>query len=221
MKHKLLITAAFLLVATLAQAADVIQLGATPKGNKIRIEGTSTIHDWQAESSLIGGTAEVGPDFPLKPGAELKPGPVNAKVTVFIPVPQLKSVEKDGKPYSDKMDNRMYEALKSADNNRITYTLASLVAKEAPKSPDQPYQFEATGELCVAGVTNKVTMPVMMTVLEENKVKFAGTVTVKMSDFKIEAPTISVLGIGMIKTGDDVKLFFEWVAVKKAAPAAR
>jgi hypothetical protein len=136
---------------------------------------------------------------------------------VFIPVRQLKSIEKDGKPYSTSMDDRMYKAMKEADNKRITYTLTTLTLKEAPKSADAPYQFEATGELCVSGVTNKITMPVTVTVIDESQVKFAGTVTVKMTDFKIEPPSPS-LALGLIKTGDEVKLFFEWIA-KKATPA--
>jgi len=113
----------------------------------------------------------------------------------------------------------MYEAVKETETKRITYTLTSLTLKEAPKA-GAPYTFESTGELCVAGVTNKIAMPVMVTVLEENKVKFAGTITVKMTDFKIQPINISILGIGLIKTGDEVKLFFEWVATKKTAPAA-
>lgn len=201
-------------------AAELTKLSSTPGANKIRIEGTSTIHDWQMESSVIGGYAEVGPEFPLKPGAEVKPGKFDAKVSVFIPVQQLKSLEKDGKPYSDKMDKRTYEALNEPANKKITYNLTSLSLKEAPKA-GAPYQFESTGELCVAGVTNKITMPVTVTVLEENKVKFAGAVTVKMTDFKIEPINISILGIGLIKTGDEVKLFFEWVATKKTLPAAK
>lgn len=201
-------------------AADTTRLDSTPGASKVRIEGTSTIHDWQCESTVIGGYAEVGENFPLKPGAEVKAGKVEAKVSVFIPVRQLKSVEKDGKPYSASMDTRMYEAMKETDHKRITYTLTELTLKEAPKTPDAPYLFDAKGELCVSGVTNKVSMPVMVTVLAENKVKFAGSITVKMTDFKIDPPSPS-LAMGLIKTGDEVKLFFEWVAAKKAAPAAK
>lgn len=218
MKSSILLLALSLTLAA-SHAADVIVLNSTPKGNKVRIEGTSTIHDWRVESSMIGGKAEVGPGFPLKPGAEVKPGPVEAKVEVFIPVQQLKSIEADGKPYSAAMDKRMYDAMSESGNKRISYLLTSLTLKEAPKAADQPYLFESIGNLCVAGVTNKITMPVTVTVLEENKVKFAGSVTVKMTDFKIEPPSPS-LSMGLIKTGDDVKLFFEWVAVKRAAPAA-
>jgi len=216
MTKSILLIVSSLLIATALQAADVIQLRSTPKGNKIRIEGTSTIHDWQVESSIIGGTAEVGAGFPLKPSAEVKPGPMDAKVSVFIPVRQLKSLEKDGSPYSTAMDNRMYDALHEEDHKRITYTLTSLTLKDEPKPGDEWYRFEATGWLCVAGVTNKISTPVMVTVIEENKVKFAGSTTVKMTDFKIEPPSPS-LSMGLIKTGDEVRLFFEWVAVRKTA----
>jgi hypothetical protein len=218
MKYSTLLLALSLTFTTASQAADVIVLTSTPRGNKIRMEGTSSMHDWQVESSMIGGKAEVGPDFPLKPGAVVKPGPVTAKVEVFIPVQQLKSIEKDGKPYKASMDTRMYEEMREKDNKRISYSLTSLTLKEAPKAADQPYVFESVGNLCVAGVTNKITMPVTVTVLEENKVKFAGSVTVKITDFKMQPPALTVLGLG-IKTGDDVKLFFEWVATKRAAPA--
>jgi len=209
----------FALAALPLRAADVIRLDTTPTGNKIRIEGSCNIHDWQCESRIIGGFVEVGPGFPLKPGAEVKPGPVDIKVNAFIPVNSLKSLKKDGKPYDTDMDKRMYGALNEVTNKRIYFTLTSLTLKEAPKTADAPYQFEAVGELAVAGVTNKVTMPVTATVLAENKVKFAGDITVKMTDFKVTPPALTVFGLG-IKTYDEVKLLFEWVTAKKAAPAA-
>jgi len=218
MKQRILLIASSLLTVAMLHGADVIELRSTPKGNKVRIEGTSTIHDWRVESTIIGGNAEVGPGFPLKPGAAVQPGPVSVKVNVFIPVRQLKSIEKDGKPYSTSMDNIMYEKLLEADHKRITYTLTELTLKEAPKAPELPYQFEAKGELCVAGVTNKITMPVTVTIPEADTVKFAGSVTVKMTDFKVDPPAPS-LALGLIKTGDEVKLFFEWVAVRKVDAA--
>jgi polyisoprenoid-binding protein YceI len=222
MKLKTLLIAVNLLAvaAMPLRAAEMIRLDSAPGGNKIRIEGTSTIHDWQVEGTIVGGFAEVGPGFPLAPGAEAKPGKMDVKVSVFIPVRSLKSIEKDGKPYKSSMDDIMYKHLREPDNKKITYTLTELTLKEAPKEPKAAYQFEAKGELCVAGVTNKITMPVMATVISENKVKFAGTVSVKMTDYKVEPPCPAI-ALGLIKTGDDIKLFFEWVAAKKAPAAAK
>lgn len=221
MNLKTLIVAVNLLaVAALPlTAADVVRLDTTPTGNKIRMEGTSTIHDWQCEGTIIAGHVEVGSGIPLKPGAEAKPGKVDAKASVFIPVRSLKSIKKDGKPYDTSMDNRMYEALNEANHKRISFTLTGLTLKEAPKAPEAGWTAEAVGELTVAGVTNKITMPVTVTPIGENKVKFAGSTTVKMTDFKVTPPALTVLGLG-IKTGDEVKLFFEWVAAKRATSAA-
>ena len=88
-------------------------------GSRVRIEGTSNIiHDWQVESPFIGGFLEVGPGFPVEPGQTLEPGPVQAQAEVFIPVRSLKSVEKDGRPYSDRMDEIMYESLREQQNQQ-------------------------------------------------------------------------------------------------------
>ena len=84
--------------------APPIQQFAARSGSWVRIEGTSNIHDWQVESPFLGGLMEVGPDFPM-PGQALVPGPVQAQAEVFTQVRSLKSVEKDGRPYSDKMDD--------------------------------------------------------------------------------------------------------------------
>jgi polyisoprenoid-binding protein YceI len=202
-----------------AQAADAgTKLFAKP-GSKIRVEGTSNIHDWQVEGTLIGGFLEVGSNFPLEPGKEVAAGKVDAKAEPFIMIRGLKSVEKDGKPYSDKMDEIMYEKLKADQFNRITYRLNELTLKEAAKSKDAPYVFEAKGDLVVAGVTNTITMPVNITPLGEGKLKISGTAPVKMSDFKIEPPAPKI-ALGLIKTGDDVKILFDWMVGPRTAPAA-
>src|SRR5258705_3096772 len=76
-------------------------------GSKMRIEGTSTIPDWQVESPLILGYLEVGPNFPLEPGQSVTPGKVEAKGEASVVVKSLRSIKDDGKPDSDKMDDKM------------------------------------------------------------------------------------------------------------------
>jgi hypothetical protein len=215
---------ALLLLSTSASlcAADApMRLNPVPGGqSKVRIEGTSSIHDWQVESRLIGGYLEVGPGFPVEPGQAVKPGKVDAKVDVFIPVRQLKSVEKDGRPYSDSMDDIMYGKLLEPANPRILYHLDELVLKEAPQGTNAAYVFDATGQLVVAGVTNKMSMPVEITPLGNKRVKITGHTAVKMTDFAIKPPAPAI-ALGLIKTGDEVKLIFEWVVGQKAAAAER
>jgi polyisoprenoid-binding protein YceI len=72
-------------------------------------------------------------------------------------------------------------------------------------------KFEATGNLTVSGVRRTVTMDVGITVVEAGKkLKLNGVVPLKMSTFGIEPPAPKA-ALGVIKTGDDVKIVFEWV----------
>src|SRR5579859_950588 len=168
-----------LLAGLSAQAADQMTKYFARSGSKMRMEGTSNIHDWQVEGTLIGGYLEVGPNFPSEPGQPATPGKIEANGEPFIMVRSLKSIEKDGKPYSDRMDEVMYEYLKAQESPKITFHLTELTLKEPAKSKDAPYTFEAKGKLAVAGVTNDVTMPVSILPLGDKKLKVSGTTTVK------------------------------------------
>ena len=222
MKIRTIITANIALLvlaaATLPAVGGTITYAAR-SGSKMRIEGTSNIHDWQVESPFIGGMIEAGDGFPTEPGQAVTPGKVEAKADVFIQVRSLKSVEKDGKPYSDKMDEVMWEHMREPQNKRIVFHLTELIVKEAAKAKDAPYVCEAKGELAVAGTTNTITMPVNILPLAENKLKVTGSVTIKMTDYKVEPPSPKI-ALGLIKTGDPVKLVFEWMLAQRKAPAA-
>ncbi|MCX6884348.1 MAG: YceI family protein [Verrucomicrobiota bacterium] len=212
MKRKTLIAAQ--IIAALAMTLPLgaaEKLGAKP-GSKMRLEGTSNIHDWQVEGKLIGGYLEVDENFPLEPGKEAKPGKVVVKGEIFVPIRSMSSLEKDGRPYSTKMDDIMYEKLLETTNKRITFYPTELVLKEAAKDKTSPYVYDAKGNLAVAGVTNEVSFAVNVVPQggDDRKIKISGTTSVKMSAFKIEAPAPKI-AMGMIKTGDDVKLIFDWV----------
>lgn len=211
-------TALVLFAALPVQAADST-LYISRSGSKMRIEGTSSVHDWQCESPFIGGSLEVGPGFPGEPGASAKPGKVDVKGEVFITVRSLKSLEKDGKPYSDAMDDRMCTAMEASKYPKITFYVTGLTLKEAAASKDKPYVFDATGNLVIHGVTNSISMPVNVLPLADKKVKISGTTTVKMTAYKVEPPAPK-LALGFIKTGDDVKVIFDWMVAPKPAAAA-
>jgi hypothetical protein len=212
--------AALLFIIPTAQAAELpIRFDSLP-GGKVRIEGTSSIHDWQVEGSLIGGRLEAGAGFPSEPGQAVSPGKVDARVDVFIPVRSLKSVEKDGRPYSDSMDDIMYGKLLQPTYPRILYHLDELTLKAAPEKPGAPYAFDAKGQLVVAGVTNTIAMSVQVTVLGDRKLKINGNTAAKMTDFKIEPPAPKI-ALGLIKTGDEVKLSFEWLVGQKGVSGAK
>ena len=201
---------------TCLQAAEQSTLFVSQRGSKLRIEGTALTGDWQAETPFIAGSLEVGPGFPKEPGQALKPGKVTAKADIFITVRSLKSVNKDGTPHSDKMDDKMWSMLKAQEHSRITYRTTELVLKEPPKSKDAPYVFDSNGELVVGGVTNKISMPVNLLPLPDKKLKITGKKALKMTDFGIEPAKLIVF----VKTADDVKISFEWMVAEKAPAAA-
>jgi RNA polymerase sigma factor (sigma-70 family) len=197
--------------------APPIQRFLARSGSRVRIEGTANIihPTWQVESPFIGGLLEVGPGFPLEPGQTLEPGPVQAQVEAFIAVRSLKSVEKDGRPYSDKMDEIMYESLREQQHHQIRYRLVELTLKGATNyNNDLQYEFDSRGDLVVAGVTNEITMPVFVLPLGGGKLEISGGISLKMTWFGIKPPDLNLV-VGHIKVGDEVSIKFDWVVAPK------
>jgi polyisoprenoid-binding protein YceI len=202
--HGILASALLLAAALAAQAADGATQYTAKPGSKMRIEGTSNVHDWQVEGVIIGGNLELGFD-----PAKATPGKATAKATVSVPVRSLKSVNKDGTPYNAKMDDIMCGLLLEQP---IKFVLTELTVKEAKAG--EPVTLEAKGDLTAAGQTKPITFPAKLTPMPDDKLKISGTAATKMTDFGIKPP--EPLGLG-IKTGDDVKLVFDWVVGKKKA----
>ncbi len=178
--------------------AETVRYQAKP-GSKVTIDGTSTIHDWTVEGQIIGGYMEVDSDFTK----DLK-GSATPKVEVIIPVRSLKSGH-------NAMDNVMMDAMNQKKYPQIRYRLLEL----APA--DKPGAFTAKGELTVSGVTRTNSMPITIEKISDDALKVKGATTVKMTDFNIKPPAPK-LALGMIKTGDDVKLAVEWLTAKTATP---
>ena len=202
-----LFSAAVLLsLSASASAATMVRYESQP-GSKMRMDGTSTIHDWHAESQLIGGFLELDAAL-LEAPETAKPGKVAAQAETFVAVRSLKC--SSGKA----MDAVMQEAMKEKENPRIVFKLAELTFKEAKGAQ---VQFEAKGTLTVSGVTKEVAFPVsLVRRVDQSRVTFNGSTAVKMTDFKITPPAPTA-AVGLIKTGDEVKLTFEWVVGKKEA----
>jgi hypothetical protein len=177
--------------------------------NLVRIEGTSSVHDWQVEGHLLGGTAEFPPGFTKVSGTQPNRVPLEARANVFIPVRSLKSIHPDGRPYSDPMDEIMYGKLLAEEHKRLIFTLTSLALTNSPRESGGPVEYEAKGSLLVAGQTNTVTLPVSMVPASDGKLQFTGSVKVKMTDFNITPPAPSAAGV-VIRTGDEVTLRFSW-----------
>jgi polyisoprenoid-binding protein YceI len=168
-------------------------------GSTVKMDGTSSIHDWTVIGGTIGGTMELDPAF----DADLKTVKETPKVSVIIPVRQLKSQVAAG---AARMDQVMQEHMNMKDHPRIEYKLLKLTPKED--------KFQAEGELTISGVTRTNIMTVSFERVESSKIKVSGQTTVKMTDHGIKPPAPQILGMPTISTGDEVKLAFEWLTAK-------
>lgn len=184
-----------------AHAAEALVKYQSQPGSSVKMEGTSTVHDWATIGSVIGGSMELDAAF----DADLKTVKQTPKVEIVIPVRSMKSQVTPGGP---KMDQVMQDHMNMKQFPRIEYKLAELTPKDG--------KMEAKGALTVAGVTKTIVMPVTFERVQGDKIKVAGTTTVKMSDFNIKPPNPEFAGVG-IKTGDEVKITFEWLTAKVKA----
>ncbi|HMP84002.1 MAG TPA: YceI family protein, partial [Verrucomicrobiota bacterium] len=166
---------------------------------------TSTIHDWTMDGTLIGGFPEVDANFPASAITNAQAAKPNIQAT--IPVRSLKS-------YTKKMDEVMQEHMNATKFPRIEYRLIELKPKST-ETVSGPVPFDAVGTLTIAGVTRTNTMPVTIERLEATKLKVVGSTPLKMTDFDVKPPAPSILGMPVIKTGDDIKISFEWLAAVK------
>jgi len=214
-KWTLSLTAVVLATGLLLAADAPLHYAAQPRGSKVSIDGTSSIHDWTVVSLVVAGSFEVEPAFDtdksLKSVGSLNGQGGCPKVEVTIPIRSLKSNH-------EKMDEVMQEAMKMTNAPSIKYRATEMKIKGTVPDSGSPVTFATKGTLSLAGVTNNIDMDVTMTRLEGGKVSFTGTKPLKMSDFKIEPPRIKLLGI---TTGDEVTIKFEWNLAPKRETAAQ
>src|SRR5271154_6820087 len=185
-----------------------------PHGTSVKIDGSSTAHDWEMQGTIIGGFAEFGPEVKLDaaqttiPG--LKDGKVPVKVHALIPV---QSVHSKAEHMPDVMDRLMQEHLKADQFGRIEYTLTEMTFK-GPHAAGQPFAFDTTGELTIAGVTNKVGFPVTIELLDANKIKINAVVPLKMTSYGVDPPAPNI-GLGLMRCGDDIKIIIDWTLMER------
>lgn len=198
------LTLAMVAVAS-ASAADLLKYKAKP-GGKMRIDGTSTLHDWNAESRFVSGRLELDPAFPVDPTVkDLKAGKLEASANVTILVRTFKCSS------GSAMDTIMQETMDAQNYPKIEYKLTELVFKEVK---DDALVFDSKGDLTLHGNTKTVSFPVEILRPDKSTLRIKGTTDLKMTEFGMKPP--APLG-GTIKTGDDVKITFEWVLAQLPA----
>ena len=176
-------------VAAFAATADRF---ATATGSVVKVEGTSTLHDWTMEGTTIQGEIDA-------------PTPDNwnapAKAVITIPVTSIKSEH-------GKMDKLMADALKAKAHPEIRYEMTAATPKNATAAA---FVLATRGRLTIAGVTKEIEMDVQGSRNADGRYTLAGTAPIRMTSFGIKPPTAM---LNTIKTGDDVKVTFRWVVEK-------
>lgn len=173
----------FITIPADAQKANLVETDSS----WMTVEGTSTIHDWTADVN------EVNAAYELDPEAEI---PVS-NLSFTVPVKSIES-GKGG------MNRRMYDALKSDDHPRISFTM---VGAERTAGDTESVSLEVSGELTIAGVTHTVTLPVEGKRSGSNWI-FSGSHSLNMTDYDMEPPTAM---LGTIKSGEEVTIAFNLV----------
>lgn len=158
----------------------------------MKIEGTSTIHDWTVDVN------EINADITFKAAAlegESSSNPVKS-LSLTIPVEKLDS-GKGG------MNNKIYDALKKKKNPNIKFKLTSA---EVTNRQGADFTLSVTGPLTIAGFTRDITFPVQGSI-ENGTYKFTGSYELNMKDYEIDPPSAV---FGTIRSGEMVTVSFEF-----------
>ena len=130
------------------------------QNSNIKIEGTSTLHDWNMTSNQATFTGQIA-------------GNTINDVKFVMKAQSLKSKE-------SAMDKNAYKALETSKYPEITFTTASI--------PTQG-NATISGNLTIANSTKNVKIPVTVTKNGSSYV-IKGTTKIKMTTFGIKPPTV-------------------------------
>ena len=127
----------------------------------------------------------------------LKAGKVGS-MSLAVPIATFKSRE-------GGLDDNAAKALKAADNPEIRFDLTK--EKLTAGATEGSYVLTATGTLPIAGDTEPVTLSGDANVTD-NQIRFKGVQKLKMTDFKITPPSISLV-VTAITCTDDITVYYD------------
>lgn len=189
-------TLSLLLTAVLSPAALFGQITYTQtQETTLTIAGTSTLHDWTMTSTA----ATCQADFAFQ--ADGSPAGLS-RLVVSLPAESLKS-------HKDAMDKNAYKALRTDQFKTITYSMLT--------TNIQGPIIQTTGNLTINGTTRKIDLQATCQRFSEYTLHCTGKKELKMSDYKVEAPSFM---FGTIKTGDAITLSFDVKLAKSSSPNA-
>lgn len=159
------------------------------------VKGTSTLHDWESEITVMEGKGS----FQSKNGvlASIK----NAEIKVLVR--GIKSEK------GNKMDNKTYETFQSDKYPFIVYSFDSA---EAVTNAAGVVSIETVGNLSMAGASKSISLLAKGKELPNGDLQLTVSKTIKMTDFSMKPP---VMFLGTIKVGDEITISFDFVLSKE------
>ncbi len=177
-------------------------------GSLLKISGTSSVHDWEVKTLLIGGRMVWDSSFPLDPSkAELPKLTTTPKVSVIVPVRNIES----GK---QRMNEVMHGAMNAQKHKFARYNLKEIKVIDKKRKAGDPIVFNTKGTLNINGKSAPVSMQISIAKRKGDKLKVSGKTKLRMSQFGITPPAPKI-ALGLITTGDEVSVEFEWFVAQK------
>lgn len=180
--RKTILPALVLMLATIGMQAQSLKIN--PKTFNMVIAGTTNVHDFESKVTQVSG------EILFNGSKEVQ------SMVINIPVKSIKGKEK-------LMDTKTYETFNVDKHPNITFKMTELVSLQVN---GDKIDVVVAGNLTMAGVTRKVSLKATGLNDKNGNYKFKGSLPLKMSDFKMKAPTAMM---GVMKVGDAVTLKYE------------
>lgn len=176
------------------KSAVPVTAGFSMKTVKATIVGTSSLHAWESNITLIEGKGE----FQLIDNVITSIKDAEIKITV-------KGIISDK---GSKMDKKTYETFKADEYPYITYSFNNTGVKI---NDSQSVNMETMGRLTIAGVSKSVPISALGKRLPNGDLHLTVSKKIKMTDFDMDPP---VMFLGTMKVGDEITVNFDFVLSK-------
>jgi len=176
MKNTLMITLALFLSITIINAQNNVKYVADKSVSYVTYAMSHPLHDWEGTSKDVNSALLLNPE-----------NKQIVKVAVVIPVSTFDS-------HNANRDSHMIEVLEGLKFPSINFTSTSII--------NNGNKLSVVGDLIFHGVKKSITFDAVTKTADET-IEVSGTFVVKMSDFKIENPSL----MGMA-TKDEIGIKF-------------
>lgn len=159
------------------------------------VRGTSTLHDWSVESTIVTGNFHV------------TAGTVTGSL-------RLPATSLSGGPKG--LNEKMHAALKAETHPTILFEASEVAWPSGAPAAGAAQEWPVHGWLTLAGTRRELPLSCHVTQQPDGQLSIVTTVDLKLTDFGIKPPTF----MGVVRTGDAVNVQIRWVLRPPADPVA-